>query len=136
MLDHQTFVRLARSRDFLADQAASAVRLEHAAAEACLSKYHYLRLFRKAFGMTPHEFVQKRRIDLARRLLSTTDLSVTEVCLEVGYESLGSFSSLFARFEGTPPTDFRASVRRQFAIRWAGGAVYIPMCFLERYGGG
>lgn len=133
VIDHELFVRLSRSRDFLADSSDRQVRLTDAAATACISKYHYIRLFHQAFGQTPHEFLVRRRMDRARHLLATSDLSVSEVCLEVGYESLGTFSSRFRQLAGCAPTEFRKMVRPSFAVRWAGAHVYVPACFLQFY---
>src|ERR1700741_3228418 len=87
--------RLCRSRDFIAAGIDQPLRLADAAREACMSPFHYHRLFARTFGETPHEFLTRQRIDRAKELLARENLPVTEVCLAVGYESLGSFSSLF-----------------------------------------
>lgn len=128
--DLDTLRRLARSRDFLAGAADGVVHLEDAAREACLSPFHYHRLFTRAFGQTPHGFLTERRIDKARRLLATTDLSVGEVCLEVGYASLGTFSARFHRLVGCSPSDYRAGSRRFYAISGWRAHRFIPTCFV------
>jgi AraC-like DNA-binding protein len=134
ILDHDLYRRLARSRDLLADSNARPL-LADAAAVACLSKYHYLRQFHRAFGETPHHFLQRRRIELARHLLTATGLPVTDICLTAGYESLGTFSSLFHGHTGSTPTAYRAATRRElFAIRWAPTPPAIPFCFLSAFG--
>jgi AraC-like DNA-binding protein len=94
--------------------------------EACLSPYHFLRLFRLAFDRTPHQYLTERRIEKAKELLSSSGLTVTDVCFEVGFESLGSFSSLFHKHVGHPPIAYRALIyeRRQTPQR------QIPACFL------
>jgi len=134
LTDHETFVRLSRSRDFLAECFAQRLRLDDAARQAYLSKFHYQRLFRRAFGETPHEFLTRRRIDRARALLASTDMSVSEICMEVGYSSLGSFSARFHQLAGCPPTEFRARLRGIYAIRWPGMHQFLPTCFLQFYG--
>jgi AraC-like DNA-binding protein len=78
-----TFRRLCRGRDLLASEYSSRVLLEHAAREACLSEYHFHRLFRATFGETPHDFLTRLRMDRARKMLAS-DRSVTDVCFEVG----------------------------------------------------
>src|SRR5262245_64189443 len=101
------FRRLCRARDFLRAHHAEALRLETAARQAGLSRFHFLRLFRETFGETPHAFLTRVRLDQAKRLLEHDHASVTDVCLEVGFQSLGSFSSLFARRVGCPPSEWR-----------------------------
>jgi len=83
------------------------ITLEEAASEACMSPFHYQRMFKRAFGESPHDFVTRLRIERAQRLLRTSAMSVTEVCFEVGYESLGSFSTMFSRVVGCTPSEFR-----------------------------
>ena len=134
LVDHDLFVRLAGSRDFLAAAATTPVTIADAAAQAHISRFHYLRVFQKAFGMTPYQFVQGRRIALAKYLLSSTDMPVTEICFEVGYESLGSFSAKFRQATGEAPSEFRRRTRRLFSIRWAERPLYIPSCFVAQFG--
>lgn len=95
LIDDDLFRRLCRSRDYLAAQSDQPLRLADAAREACLSPFHYHRLFTRTFGETPHEFLTQRRIDRAKSLLARDQLPVTEICFAAGYESLGSFSSVF-----------------------------------------
>jgi AraC-like DNA-binding protein len=105
-------------------------RLAH---EALLSRAHFHRRFTATFGETPHEALTRRRIDAARVLLETTDHSVTEVCLAVGFSSLGSFSTLFRRIVGQPPTRYRRRVFAAAELRARPGAM--PACFAYRMGG-
>ena len=134
-MEHDLFIRLARARDLLAESGGRPVRLEDAARCAHLSKFHFLRLFEQAFGETPHAFAQRQRIDRARTLLVREDLPVTEVCFEVGYSSLGSFSALFRRMTGESPVEFRRRARPVFAVEWSAGPLFIPMCYVEQFTG-
>ena len=99
-------VRDVLDRDF--DQALSLVVLARA---FHLSPDHLTRCFREAFGETPHRYLQRRRVERATYLLRTTGLDVTEVCLAVGFTSLGTFSSTFSRIVGAPPSAY-ARARR------------------------
>ena len=81
--------------------------LEELASLAFFSPYHFHRIFRDVTGVPPGRFFSAVRIEAAKRLLLTSDLSVTEVCLEVGYQSLGSFASQFSRLVGVSPRTFR-----------------------------
>lgn len=85
----------------------SAWPLEDIAAEAGLSVYRFIRRFAAMFGQTPHQYRQRHRLELAREMLLLDDEPVTEICLAVGFSSLGSFSSLFKRRFGMPPSRFR-----------------------------
>jgi transcriptional regulator GlxA family with amidase domain len=102
------------------------VSLEELASVACMSKYHFLRLFRATYGITPMEYVSRRRIERAQDLLRATNLTVTEVCFAVGFSSLGSFSSRFRALVGESATEFQ--------WRYADGAPHIPGCFIFMWG--
>ena len=104
-------IRLWRARHFIDERYAMPLDLEKISREACLSRYHFLRLFRRAFSMTPHQYLIQRRIAKAKELLRLRSLSVTDVCFEVGFESLGSFSSLFRKRVGHTPGAYR---RREY----------------------
>src|SRR5262245_3127378 len=84
--------------------------LERIAGEASFSRYLFSRLYRQAFDQTPHQYLMNRRIEQAKNLLTAGELSVTEVCFAVGFQSLGSFSALFRRSVGQPPKIYRARV--------------------------
>ncbi len=125
--------RLIEARELLSQRCVDDLQLKDAAEVACLSPFHFERLFREAFGETPHQFKIQRRLEMARRLLSVTDLSVSEVCLEIGYRSLGSFSSQFRRMAGCTPSEYRLARRSQFALGWAKPKVFVPGCMVARY---
>jgi len=109
-LHADTYRRLVRARQFIDECYHQPLDLEQISGEACLSRYHFLRLFRQAFNKTPHQYLTQRRIEKAKELLSSSGLTVTDVCFEVGFESLGSFSSLFHKHVGHPPITYRAIV--------------------------
>jgi AraC-like DNA-binding protein len=134
LVEDVTFARLCRSRDFLAASLDLRVRLTQAAGEAYLSPYHYHRMFARAFGETPHDFVQRLRIDRAKELLARDHLPVTEVCLAVGYESLGSFSTLFRSLVGYSPAEYRRRMRRIFPVPEQAVCRFVPSCYLLNYG--
>jgi AraC family transcriptional regulator len=110
----ELYRRVLRGREFLIASLGEPVSLALAAREACLSRYHFLRTFRDAFGETPHQFLTRQRLERARVLLARGDASVTEVCVASGFSSLGSFSSLFRRHFGVSPRQLlqRASMQR------------------------
>jgi AraC-like DNA-binding protein len=120
--------RLERARSFMHERFADALDLDALARQAFFSRYHFLRAFRREFGITPHQYLVQRRLEAAKELLQSTDKSITQVCFEVGYESMGSFSTLFHRRVGVSPMHYRARV---FQVPdWIGPARMIPGCFL------
>ncbi|HET7280082.1 MAG TPA: helix-turn-helix transcriptional regulator [Dermatophilaceae bacterium] len=120
-------VHLRRARDRADRDYAEPLLLDQLAAEAGLSKFHFLRLFRAAYGVTPGEYVSQRRVERAQDLLRATNLTVTEVCHAVGFTSLGSFSARFRALVGESPSAFQQ--------RWAAtGAPHIPGCYVFMWG--
>jgi len=108
------------------------VDLDAMARAACFSKYHFLRLFRQAYGETPGRYRSRIRLERARELLETTDRGVTDICLDVGYESLASFTIAFRAQFGAPPQRYR---RRWLAVpRVIVPAARVPRCFAAMYG--
>ena len=111
--DLQTLERLGRARDFIDHCYDHPLSLEQISEKACFSRYHFLRLFRQAFNTTPHQYLIERRIERAKELLSADELRVTDICFEVGFQSLGSFSSLFHKCVGYAPVTYREKASRK-----------------------
>jgi AraC-like DNA-binding protein len=135
MLPHATFIKLCRARDLLRDCLGEPIALADAAEEADLSAWHFLRLFRQAFGETPHQFLTRLRIERAKDLLTVSGRSVTEICFDVGFSSLGSFSTLFARHVGASPVAFRRRMRTFVVSPGFHPWGVIPCCFAFMFGG-
>ena len=130
LLHDDTFRRLCRGRDLLADEFRSLVLLQQAARAACLSEFHFHRLFRATFGETPHDFLTRLRMERARQMLAS-ERTVTEVCFEIGYESLGSFSTKFRARFGRSPATFQRETRRIFGYSAPWRVLMVPGCFLR-----
>lgn len=129
-IDGVTLARLLQARELIEDCYGEPLRLEVIAAAAQLSPHHFHRLYKKHFGQTPHQHLTQRRLAQAKRLLATTSLSVTEVCFEVGFESLGSFSDLFKRHTGQSPVSFR---RKLYHLGWRSRPRCAPLCMYARF---
>jgi len=128
LTDLETLERLGRARAFIDHCYDHPLNLDQISEKACFSRYHFLRLFRQAFKKTPHQYLIERRIEKAKELLTADDLRVTDVCFEVGFQSLGSFSSLFHKWVGHAPITYRERARaRELAKR------KVPGCFLVMY---
>ena len=113
---------LRRARDHIDRNYRGPLDLDHLARVAGVSKYHFVRSFEAAYGETPIRYLTRRRIERAQDLLRAANLTVTEVCMAVGFASLGSFSSRFSQLVGESPTAYRA--------RWSTGGPQVPGCFL------
>jgi len=102
--------------------------IREVAREAAMSPFHFIRQFEAVFGATPHQFRVQARLERAKDLLAHSDCSVTEVCLEVGFSSLGSFSDLFARRVGAPPSVYRRRVRPSVRVPASLPGTLTPGC--------
>ena len=99
--------RLLRARDAMDRGYAEPLDVRAVAAVARLSEAHFIRSFRACFGETPHRYLQRRRVERAMFLLRETDRSITDVCFDVGFTSLGTFSRTFRDIVGEPPSAYR-----------------------------
>jgi AraC-like DNA-binding protein len=99
--------RLLRARDAIDRTYAQPLDVATLARVAHVSPAHFIRTFRATFGETPHRYLQRRRVERAMFLLRETDRSVTDICLDVGFHSLGTFSRTFRAIVGEPPTAYR-----------------------------
>jgi AraC-like DNA-binding protein len=99
--------RMLRARDAMDRDYAKPLEVPALAKVAHTSEAHFIRTFRATFGETPHRYLQRRRIERAMFLLRETDRSVSEICLDVGFASLGTFSRTFQEIVGEPPTTYR-----------------------------
>jgi AraC-like DNA-binding protein len=115
LLNGAAFAGLCRARDLLVEVPDQPLSIRDIAQAARMSPFHFIRQFEATFGLTPHQFRIQTRLDRAKLLLAMGQ-SVTEVCMEVGFNSLGSFSDLFARKVGTPPSVYRLRARAMVAM--------------------
>jgi AraC-like DNA-binding protein len=104
-------------------------RIATVAARVGYSRYHFVRRFREAYGETPGQYLSRRRVERAKDLLRSANLTVTEICMLVGFSSLGTFCTRFKQQVGMTPGEFRRKARHD-------GDVPIPGCFLLFWAGG
>jgi len=103
--------RAMRAALWIAANATEAITLDQAAAEACLSPFHFLRVFSRVFGLTPHQYLIRRRLAQAARLLAEESLPVTDVAFQVGFGDLSNFVRTFGQAAGLSPSGFRRLAR-------------------------
>jgi AraC-like DNA-binding protein len=118
---------LLRAKDLVDARYAEPIGVAEMAAAAGLSRAHFSREFRRAFGESPHSYLLTRRLERAAALLRNTDRSVAEICLDVGLTSVGSFTTSFKRNFGKTPTEYRASFPPASAF------AVVPGCVVRAY---
>jgi len=119
---------LVRAKDLADSRYAEPLTVDDLASAAGLSRAHFSREFRAAFGESPHVYLLTRRLERAATLLRMTDKSVADICMAVGLQSVGSFTTSFVRMHGKTPTAYRAAFPP--AASWA----LVPSCVLRAYG--
>ncbi|HEY1356923.1 MAG TPA: AraC family transcriptional regulator [Thermoleophilaceae bacterium] len=116
--------RMLRARDAMDLKFAEPLDVPALAKIAFVSEAHFIRTFKETFGETPHRYLQRRRVERAMFMLRETDLSVTEISLDVGFRSLGTFSRTFREIVGEPPTTYRWRAKDLRAV---------PACFAKAW---
>jgi AraC-like DNA-binding protein len=116
--------RMLRARDAMDREFARPLDVSTLARIAHTSEAHFIRTFKATFGETPHRYLQRRRVERAMFMLRETDLSVTEICLDVGFTSLGTFTRTFGAIVGQSPTAYRAAAADLRAV---------PACFARAW---
>ena len=116
---------LLRARDLADARYFEPLDVAHLARAAGLSRAHFSREFRRAFGESPHQYLLTRRLERAAALLRTTDRSVADICFSVGLRSVGSFTSSFGRMFGVSPMAYRA--------RYPAAIAQVPACLVRAY---
>jgi len=109
------------------------IDLDGISREACLSRYHFHRLFTRIYRITPHQYLTRKRIEQALLRLAAADLTITEICNDVGFESVGSFSTLFKKEIGQAPGNYRTLAREQQVRVTEEPRSFIPHCFIRHF---
>jgi AraC-like DNA-binding protein len=128
LLRHEGFRRLCHARDLLRESREPSPTIEQLAREVGISPFHFIRQFEAVFGVTPHQFRIASRLEHAKQLLAGGDYSVTDVCMEVGFSSLGSFSTLFAQRVGETPSAYRRRIRTLVSVPGGAAIHFSPGC--------
>jgi AraC-like DNA-binding protein len=119
---------LLRAKDLADARYAEPLTVDDLARAAGYSRAHFSQQFRRAFGESPHAYLLTRRLERAAALLRTTDYSVADICVAVGLQSVGSFTTSFVRMHGRTPTEYRA------AFPPAAQLAIVPWCVQRAYG--
>jgi transcriptional regulator GlxA family with amidase domain len=124
---HADIDRIRLARTMIDKNFDSSISLDELAHVAGFSMYHFIRIFRHVYKQTPHQCLVMHRVDKAKHLLRSTDLSITDICFEVGFQSVGSFSTLFRKTTGLSPSSYREHAAP------LPPTPYIPLCYRTLY---
>jgi AraC-like DNA-binding protein len=125
--------RIVQAKLYIDKYYAESVDLNNIAEEAYFSKFHFIRLFKKIYGKTPHQYMTIVKIEKAMQLLRT-EIPVSEVCYSVGFESLSSFSGLFKRIVGLTPSAYLRNQQKIKAQILKTPLNFVPSCFAYKNG--
>lgn len=125
--------RIVQAKLFIDDNFAGDINLDAIADEAFFSKFHFIRLFKMAYGKTPHQYLTSLRIEKAKQLLQSS-CTVTDTCFAVGFESLTSFAGLFKRLTGATPSQYQQQQLLRKNEIAATPLKFIPHCFAQHNG--
>jgi AraC-like DNA-binding protein len=128
----RAFRQVCQARDLIEQGLAESLSLDDLARGVGLSRFHLLRTFDRVYGRTPHRYLTETRLRRAKALLRS-GASVTDVCMEVGFSSLGSFSALFTREFGRSPREFQRHLQRLFQVPAGYRRPFIPICFVQQF---
>ena len=127
------YERIVTAKVYIDNNLDEALDLECISRQACFSPYHFHRLFTTIYSKTPHQYLTFKRLQKAKTLLEKEGLSITAVCNSVGFESLGSFSTLFKKESGYAPQYYRNIAYLKKKLAKEQPRRFIPHCYMETY---
>jgi AraC-like DNA-binding protein len=125
--------RIVQAKLFIDSNFATSIDLDNIAGEAFFSKFHFIRLFKKIYNKTPHQYLTSVRIEKAKLLLKS-EIAVADVCFSVGFDSISSFSGLFKRITSTTPSHYQKIQFKRIEAIQSAPLKFIPNCFAENNG--
>jgi AraC-like DNA-binding protein len=129
----EVYQRIVSAKIFMDENFDQPLDLDSISRQSCISRFHFHRLFTRIYRKTPHRYLTQKRIDNARQLLAENDLSVSEICSNVGFESIGSFSILFKKEIGFAPQYYRNLAFKKKKLAKEQPQRFIPHCFIETF---
>lgn len=127
------YQRVISAKAFIEGNYSTGIDLDQVISEAHFSKYHFIRLFKSIYGLTPHQYLTEIRIKKAKIELAESDNSIMNVCLNTGFQSLSSFIHLFKRKTGTSPLQYRKSIKTKLIEIDNNPLGQIPGCYVLKY---
>ncbi len=125
--------RIVAAKVYIDENYHEPIDLEQISRKAFLSRFHFHRIFTRIYRKTPHQYLTQTRLEAAKTLLAKEGISITDVCNSIGFESPGSFSSLFRKQSGYSPQYYRNIAWLKKKLSKEQPKRFIPHCFLEQY---
>jgi AraC-like DNA-binding protein len=125
------YKKIVTAKVFIDENFREPIDLDLLSREACLSRYHFHRLFTRIYQITPHQYLTRKRIGQARAWLAGKDFTITEICNDIGFESIGSFSSLFKKESGYAPLNYRHRAWHKEQQVQEQPRSFIPHCYID-----
>jgi AraC-like DNA-binding protein len=133
VLTPDIYQRIVAAKVYIDENYHEPIDLEQISRQAFISRFHFHRLFRQVYKKTPHQYVTQTRMDAAKVLLAKEGISITDVCNRIGFESPGSFSSLFRKQNGYSPQYYRNIAWLKKKLAEEEPKRFIPHCFIEQF---
>lgn len=134
MLSTDVYRRVVAAKMYIDHHAGGQLDLDQLSRQACLSRFHFHRLFTRIYRRTPLDYLTQVRMNTAMNLLQDEHRSIADICNTIGYESPGSFSLLFRRKTGSTPMGYRSRMRQRREEVQQHPVRFVPHCFIESYG--
>ena len=129
----EIYQRIVTAKIYIDEHFQETIDLEQISQKAFFSRFHFHRIFTKVYKITPHQYLTKIRLEAAKKMLEIEGISITEVCNYIGFESLGSFSSLFRKKSGYSPQYYRNIAWLKKKLTKDQPKRFIPHCFIDQY---
>lgn len=129
----EIYQRIVTAKIYIDEHFQETIDLEQISQKAFFSRFHFHRIFTKVYKITPHQYLTKIRLEAAKKMLEIESISITEVCNYIGFESLGSFSSLFRKKSGYSPQYYRNIAWLKKKLTKEQPKRFIPHCFIDQY---
>jgi AraC-like DNA-binding protein len=127
------YQRIVAAKIYIDENYQEDINLEQISKKAYLSRFHFHRLFTHIYKKTPHQYITQTRMEAAKILLAKEGISITDVCNSIGFESLGSFSSLFRKHNGYSPQYYRNIAWLKKKLAKEQPKRFVPHCFIEQF---
>jgi AraC-like DNA-binding protein len=124
--------RIVQAKLFIDQHFREKVNLDEIAGEASFSRFHFIRLFKESYGHTPHQYLISLRLREAEKLMEQPGLRIQDICFEIGFESVGTFTTLFRKTFGQSPKNHQVEILRRKKLASEEPLKTIPNCFAEK----
>ena len=132
-LTHDIYQRIVAAKVYIDENYHEPINLDQISQQAFLSRFHFHRIFTRVYKKTPHQYLTQTRLDAAKIMLAKEGISITDVCNSIGFESLGSFSTLFRKQSGYSPQYYRSIAWLKKRLSKEQPKKLIPHCFIEQF---